>query len=85
MTPLKPEAEDAPESRPRSNRPGFLAVAKTIFFGLLMVGKKGTWETNGVGAQMTPGQIVVGAIVGGIVVIASLVLIVRIAIGIAGS
>ena len=63
------------------NRAGLFAVAKTIFFGLLMIGKKGTWEKGGVGAQMTPGQIVAGAIVGGLVVIGLLVLIVRIAVG----
>jgi hypothetical protein len=59
---------------------GVLAVAKVIFSGLLMIGKKETWEKGGIGAQMTRGQIVVGAAVGGLVVIALLLLIVRLAI-----
>jgi len=58
-------------------------VAKVIFFGLLMIGKKGTWEANGIGAQLTARQIVVGAVVGGLVVVALLLLIVRIVIGFA--
>jgi hypothetical protein len=48
-----------------------------------MIGRKETWETNGIGARMTPGQIVIGALVGGIVLVGLLVLIVRIAIGLA--
>ena len=58
-----------------------LAVAKIIFFGLLMIGKKATWEKNGIGAQVTPGQIAVGAIIGGVVVVALLVLLAQIAVG----
>jgi len=77
------DVPDDPE--PRARRVGPLAVAKTIFFGLLMIGKRGTWERNGIGAQMTPRQIVVGAVVGGIVLVALLLLIVRIAIGLATS
>jgi hypothetical protein len=72
-------------SRSAPKRVGLLAVAKTIFFGLLMIGKKGTWETNGIGAQMTPAQIVVGAAIGGIVLVGLLLLIVRIAISFAVS
>jgi hypothetical protein len=75
------ETGNDPEPRPR--RVGVLAVARTIFFGLLMIGRKETWETNGIGARMTPGQIVIGALVGGIVLVGVLVLIVRIAIGLA--
>jgi hypothetical protein len=52
---------------------GLLQVAKTVFFGLLMIGKKETWEKGGEAARMTPGQIVAGALVGGIVVIAALI------------
>jgi hypothetical protein len=53
------ETGNDPEPRPR--RVGVLAVARTIFFGLLMI----------------------GALVGGIVLVGLLVLIVRIAIGLA--
>ena len=58
-------------------------MAKTIFFGLLMIGKKETWESGGDGARMTSGQIVAGAIIGGIVLIAALVAIVRVALKLA--
>jgi len=50
-----------------------LQVAKTMFFALLMIGKKESWEKGGDAARMTPGQIVAGAIIGGIVVIAALI------------
>lgn len=71
------------EALPR--RPGFLQVAKTIFFGLLMIGKRSTWERGGAGAGMTSGQIVAGAIVGGIAVIAALLVLVRIVLRLASS
>lgn len=69
------EQDPKPESRPK--KAGFPAVAKIMFFGLLMIGKKGTWENDGAGAQVTPAQIVVGAIIGGVIVVASLVLLAR--------
>ena len=55
-----------------------LQVAKTMFFVLLMVGRKESWEKGGDAARMTPGQIVAGAIIGGIVVIAALIGLVKI-------
>jgi hypothetical protein len=60
-----------------ARKAGLLQVAKTLFFGLLMVGKKSTWEKDGDGARMTPGQIVVGAVIGGILLVAALVALVR--------
>jgi hypothetical protein len=83
MTPLEPETEHDPESGAHSRGAGLLAVAKIILSGLLMIGKKATWEKNGIGAQLTVGQIVGGAIVGGIVLVALLVLLARIAVGVA--
>jgi len=62
---------------------GLLQVVKTIFFGLLMIGKKETWEKGGDGARMTPGQIVAGAVIGGIVLIAVLLMIVRVVLRLA--
>jgi len=56
-------------------------VAKTIFFGVLMIGRKATWEKGGDGARMTPAQIVAGAVVGGLVVVGLLFVLVRVAIG----
>ena len=58
-----------------------LALARILFFGLLMIGKKATWEKNGIGAQVSLGQIVAGAIIGVIVLVALLVLLTRIAVG----
>ena len=57
-----------------------LQVAKTMFFVLLMVGSKASWDKGGDAARMTPGQIVAGAIIGGIVVIAALIGLVKIAL-----
>lgn len=42
-------------------------VAATLFWGLCMIGKKGTWERDG--AQITMAQAVVGALVAGLVVV----------------
>ena len=53
-------------------------MVRTIFFGLLMIGKKETWEDGGDGARMTSWQIVAGAVIGGIVLIAVLLTIVRV-------
>jgi hypothetical protein len=52
-------------------------VAVTIFFALLMIGRKDTWEKEG--ATVTLAQMVVGAIIGAVVVIGGLVLLVRLA------
>lgn len=46
-----------------------------------MIGKKGAWEKGG--ARITPGQIVIGAIIAGIVLIAALLLLVRVVISLA--
>ncbi len=59
------------------SKAGLLQVAKTILFGLLMIGKKRTWEEGGEGARMTTKQLVVGALVGGAIVIAALIALVR--------
>jgi hypothetical protein len=67
----------------RSKGTRLLAVARIIFSGLLMIGKKATWEKDGIGAQATRAQIVAGAIVGGIVLVALLVLLARLAVGLA--
>ena len=66
-----------------ARKAGLLQVAKTLFFGLLMIGKKATWEKGGDGARMTPGQIVVGAVIGGILLVAALLALVRAALWLA--
>ena len=76
-----PSPEHGPGANPEPRRPaGFFAVAKIMLSVLLMIGKKGTWEAGGAGAQLTPRQIVIGAVIGGLVVVASLILLVRIVI-----
>ncbi len=52
-------------------------VATTIFFGLLMVGRKDTWQKDG--ATVSFAQVVVGAFVGLAAVIALLVALVVLA------
>src|SRR4051812_10605533 len=79
--PMRTESQEEP-LRPR--KAGLLQVAKTMFFGLLMIGKKETWEKGGDGARMTSAQVVGGAVIASIVVIAVLLSIVRVAIGMAG-
>lgn len=49
-----------------------------MFWGLCMIGRKGTWERDG--ATLTPAQIVVGALIMTLVVIGILVLLVRFAV-----
>jgi len=66
-----------------ARRAGLLQVAKTLFFGLLMIGKKATWEKGGDGARMTPGQIVAGAVIGGVLLVAALLALVRAALWLA--
>lgn len=53
-------------------------VAATMFWGLCMIGKRGTWEKDGV--TITLKQAVVGAIVAGCVVVFVLVMLVRLAV-----
>lgn len=56
---------------------GLWQVAVTIFFALLMIGRKDTWEKEG--TTVTLAQMIVGAIIGAVVVIGGLVLLVRLA------
>ena len=51
VNPDQSERQPKPdEERPPARRPGLLQVAKTMFFGVLMIGKKATWEKGGEGA-----------------------------------
>jgi hypothetical protein len=49
-------------------------VAATMFWGLFMIGKKGTWERDG--AVVTLPQLIVGGVVAAIVVVSLLLFIV---------
>lgn len=75
-------APDPEQDRPAPvRRAGPLQVAKTLFFGLFAIGMKGTWEKDGV--QVTPGQIVVGALIGGVVLVVVIIAVVRVVLRLA--
>ena len=71
---VDPEPPTTESTPPR--RAGLLQVAKTMFFGLFAIGMKGTIEKDGV--RVTPGQIVVGAVIGGIVLVLIIITVARI-------
>lgn len=64
-------------SPPLAKKAGLRQVMATMFWGLLMIGKKGTWERDG--ATLTLKQVLAGALIMTLLVIAILVLLVRFA------
>jgi hypothetical protein len=70
-----------PGSTKPVRRAGLMQVVATIFFSFVMIGKKGTWEKDG--AQVTPGQIIVGGLIGAAVLVGSLLLLVRLVLKLA--
>ena len=56
-------------------------VAATMFWGLLMIGRKGTWERDGAIVSMK--QVVVGAIIAGVLVVAALIALAQLVIRLA--
>ena len=83
---------NAPRDEPQDERPsvateprraGPLQVAKTLFFAMIMVGSRKTWEGDGDGARMTPAQVVIGGIIAGLVIVVTLILLVRVILGFA--
>lgn len=77
---MKPGTDSTPPDKPPvAQKAGARQVMATMFWGLLMIGKKGTWERNG--ATVTPMQVIVGAAVTAMVVIGLLLLLVRFAVG----
>lgn len=77
MNPIDPKlgSQSGSGANQPSGRAGLLQVAKTMIFGLLAIGMKGTWNKDG--ARVTPGQIVAGAIVAGVLLVLALVVTVR--------
>ena len=69
---------DLTSSVPPRKKATFGQVASTMFWGLCMIGKKGTWERDGV--KITLGQAMVGAVIAGIVVVMALLALVRFAL-----
>ncbi len=68
---IEPGSEAAPPAKKAS--PGQVAV--TMFWALCMIGKKDTWERDGV--KITLSQAIVGALIAGVVVVFVLVMLVR--------
>ena len=63
---------------PPGGKATIVQIAKIMFSGLIMIGRKDSWAEGGDAARMTPGQIVAGAVIGIIVVIAALIGLVKI-------
>lgn len=74
MTPEHQRQENAPAAK----KAGVAQVMATMFWALCMIGKKGTWERDG--ATLTLLQVIAGALVMTVIVIAILVLLVRFAV-----
>lgn len=64
---------------PAPRKAGARQIIATMLWGMCMIGKKGTWERDG--ATVTLPQVVIGAVIAAIVVIAALVLLARFATG----
>lgn len=78
--PLDPDQNNSKaDEQPAPRKAGTRQVIATMFWGLCMIGKKGTWERDGV--TLTPLQVVAGALVTTLVVIGLLLLLVRMAVG----
>jgi len=77
-TDLNPKPPDLQELPAPTKKAGLLQVVSTIFWGLFMIGRKGTWEKDGAVVSMP--QMVVGALVGGVVVVLILLALVRLAL-----
>ena len=71
--------DNGAKHKPTARKASLGQVAATMFWGLLMIGKRGTWERNG--ATITLKQAVIGALIAGCVVVFVLVLLVRLAVG----
>ena len=80
-TSVKPDSTQSSDPELPQKRAGLAQVAKTLFFGLFAIGMKGTLEKDG--ARVTPGQIVVGAFIGGAVLVVCIILLVRVVLKLA--
>ena len=69
--------EPTPSAYP-AKKATFVQVAATMFWGMCMIGRKGTWERDGV--KITLGQAVVGAVIAGCILVTVLLMLVRFAV-----
>lgn len=70
--------DDPRETAPPAKKAGVAQVMATMFWGLLMIGRKGTWERDG--ATLTLRQVIIGALVMTVIVIGLLLLLVQLAV-----
>jgi len=65
--------------KPAAKKASLRQVASTMFWGLCMIGKRGTWEKDG--ATITLLQAIIGAAIAGCIVVFILLMLVRLAVG----
>jgi hypothetical protein len=73
---VKPDTP--PASGTATKKAGWRQVMATMFWGLMMIGKKGTWERDG--AILSMRQVIVGALIMTVIVIGILILLVKFAV-----
>jgi hypothetical protein len=61
-----------------AKKAGWRQVMATMFWGLMMIGKKGTWERDG--ATLSMRQVIGGALIMTVIVIGILILLVKFAV-----
>jgi Protein of unknown function (DUF2970) len=71
-----------PDLQPRPDGPTQKAslrqVVATLFWGMCMIGKRGTWERDGVTISLK--QAIIGAVVAGCVIVTLLIVLARFAV-----
>ena len=73
---MKPDTPQEPAIT--GKKAGWRQVMATMFWGLMMIGKKGTWERDG--ATLSLRQVIVGALIMTVIVIGILILLVKFAV-----
>ena len=73
---MKPDTP--PETETAGKKAGWSQVMATMFWGLMMIGKKGPWEREG--ATLSMRQVIVGALIMTVIVIGILILLVKFAV-----
>ena len=78
MSSGKHNIEPGSEAAPPAKKASLGQVAVTMFWAMCMIGKKGTWDRDGVKISLS--QAIVGALIAGVVVVFVLVMLVRFAV-----
>ncbi len=74
----KHNIEPGDESAPPAKKASLGQIAATMFWAMCMIGKKNTWERDGV--KITLPQAIIGALIAGVIVVFALVMLVRFAV-----